>query len=53
MKGYFIVPLENKFNSIDFKAGHTYETNVTNLYSRGAKKTPDFNRGMNSRRPRP
>ena len=23
------------------------------LYSRGAKKTPDFNRGMNSRKPRP
>ena len=23
------------------------------LYSRGAKKTPDFNQGMNSRKPRP
>lgn len=32
MKGYFIVPLENKFNSIDFKAGHTYKTNATNLF---------------------
>lgn len=23
------------------------------LHSRGAKKAPDFNRGMNSRKPRP
>lgn len=31
MRGYFIVPFENKFNGFDFKVGHTYEINVTNL----------------------
>ena len=31
----------------------TYITTNINLHSRGAKKAPDFNRGMNSRKPRP
>lgn len=42
MKGYFIVPLENKFNSIDFKAGHTYETNVTNLFDNTTWKKGNY-----------
>ena len=42
MKGYFIVPLENKFNSIDFKNGHTYETNATNLFDNTTWKKGNY-----------
>lgn len=42
MKGYFIVPFENKFNSIDFKSGHTYETNATNLFDNTTWKKGNY-----------
>jgi hypothetical protein len=42
MRGYFIVPLENKFNSIDFKIGHTYETNATNLFNNTTWKKGNY-----------
>lgn len=42
MRGYFIVPLENKFNSIDFKIGHTYETNATNLFDNTTWKKGNY-----------
>lgn len=42
MKGYFIVPLENEFNSIDFETGHTYETNATNLFNNTTWKKGNY-----------
>lgn len=42
MKGYFIVPLENKFNGFDFKSGHTYETNATNLFDNTTWKKGNY-----------
>ena len=40
-------------NCICTCGNHVENVLVRHLHSRGAKKTPDFNRGMNSRRPRP
>ena len=41
------------YRTIDQKTIFIFANEKNQLHSRGAKKAPDFNRGMNSRKPRP